>query len=282
MPHPFRYRLAGALCAGLLLLAGCGTSHDKGQGVLGSMQGLPGTGGSAGVGLPGGSPTPGATASSGSPGSPGGTGTPTTTPTSAPPSPSPSASTPYPSDYAVAILDAWAKHNLVRLTLLTNATDAAQFLTIGDPDRHWTAATGAGGAAGSTYPAFYNANGDWLVLKLNDADLAGHIFHAGRLYTWDPISFPNAATAYAKEFVDGWINGNKARMTKLSSTTITNYFLTLTAPDFSYTLGSPDSGAGHTHVEVSEASVSLDTALSMVLSTLGHAHAIDGCTPGCP
>jgi len=280
MPHPLRARLAGVLCAGVLLLAGCGTSHGKGQGVLGGMNVPPGAGASAGVGLPGTSPTPGATGSTGSPGGTGGTGTPTTSTTTGTPTTQTSASTPYPSDYAAAILDAWAKHNLVLLTLLTDTLDATQLLTVGDPDRHWTAVPADAGA-GSTFAAFYNANGDWLVLKLNNADLAGHLFHAGRLYTWDPISYPKVATGYAKEFVDAWINGNKARMTKLSNTAITNYFLTLTPPDSSYTLGSPDSGVGHTHVEVSEASVSLDTALSMLLSTLGQAHAIDGCTPGC-
>jgi len=280
MAHAYRIRRAAALCAGVLLvLAGCGTAHDKGQGELGGVRVTPGLGGSAPAAQPSGiSPSPGQTPPTGS-GTPGpGQSTP---PASGPPSASPTETTPYPSDYAAAILDAWAKHNLVLLTLLTDPLDASHLLAIGDPDRHWTPVPGAAGAAGSTYASFYNANGDWLVLRLDDTSLAARLFHAGRLNTWDPISYPNVAKAYAKEFVDGWVNGNKARMTKLSSAAVTNYFLTLATPDFSYTLGTPDSGTGHTHVPVTEASVSLDTALSMLISALGQAHAIDGCVPGC-
>ncbi len=274
-PQPIRravaLRLAGAaLCASALLLAGC-ASTTNGNGVLGNTQNSQGTGGAAPVAGP-------------SAGSSGGASSGPSTPATAPATPSTPATsapaTPYPSDYAQAILNAWASHSLGRLTLLMDATDANHLLSFGDPDRHWTSVPG-GGAAGSTYAQFYNNSGDWLVLKINDNDLAAKTYHAGRLSTWDPISYPTDATAYTKEFVNGWIDGNKARMTKLSSASVTSHFLGLTTPDASYTVTILDGTMGHQHVEVTDASASLDTTLTIADPLLGSAHAIETCTPGC-
>ncbi len=298
MPHPRSIRrtvvparrlhpAVAALCAGALLLAGC-ASATTGNGVLGSTLNSQGAGGAAPVAGPSGAPSVGASggASGGPSGVPStptsGPSTPSTTPAT-PSTPATSApATPYPSDYAQAILSAWGSHDLVRLTLLMDAADATHLLTLGDPDRHWTAVPG-GGTTGSTYAQFYNNNGDWLVLKLNDNDLLSKLFHAGRLNTWDPISYPNDATAYAKEFVDGWIDGNQARITKLSSSAVTSYFLTLTTPDSSYTAGPAPGGgtAGHQHIEIKDAGTSLDTTLTIADQSLGGAHAIEDCTPGC-
>lgn len=269
-----RLRLAGAaLCASALLLAGC-ASANTGNGTLGNIQNAPGPGGTAPVAGLSGAPSAGATST------PAATSTPTATPSTPATSAAPP---PYPSDYAQAILAAWAAHSHARLTLLMNATDATHLLAIGDPDRHWTSVMGAGGAAGSSYPTYYNNSGDYLVLQLNNQDLATRTYHAGRLNLWDPITYPNDASAYTKEFVNGWINGNKARMIKLSSASVTSQFLALTTPDFSYTMGAAPGGsdAGHEYIEVKEASVSLDATLKVADPLLGGAHAIEACYSGC-
>jgi hypothetical protein len=54
-----------------------------------------------------------------------------------------------------------------------------------------------------------------------------------------------------------------------------------TKPDMGYTVGTPDGTAGHTHIEVTEASASFDVTFRLVDQTLGSANAIQGCDSGC-
>ncbi len=186
----------------------------------------------------------------------------------------------YPSDYFAAILAAWKAHDTAYLTLLTNASTASQLYGFGNINQTWTG-TGANGAAGSTYEQFFNTAGDWLTLRTTNQETSAKHWHAGGVSAWDQMTFPTDPATYVKHFVDAWINGNTARMKLLSSTSLTSQFTAMsTKPDFDYTT-TTDGAAGHTYVEVKEASAGIDFTLAVVNQTLGHEHAIESCYSGC-
>ncbi len=251
--------------AATVMMAGCGSSAPSGTGALASTSE---------------SPMPGASASA----SPAGSATPTatSTPTSGAATKT-STATPYPSNYAQAILNAWKAKDSARLTLLTSSTTAHHMISgLGSVNQHWTHIRDDG-AMGSTYASYYNSAGDLLVLRLVNATMAAHKYHAGTLDTYDKMSYPSDPTAYVKKFVDGWIDGNVARMRLLSGSGVTNHFLTLTTPDSSYTVGpAPQGGAAGTDpIEIKEASVSLDQTVKVAFPVLGGPHAIEDCLPTC-
>ena len=240
-------------------LTGAGTSGQPGVGAPGA--------GSSATGLP-------ATPIASTPATGGGSGSGSTTGGTP-------ATHPYPSDYFGAILTAWNNHDTAYLTLLTSTATRNQLYGLGNINKHWTLVSSEG-AMGSSYGSFYNAGGDWIVLRtINDAT-SQHQWHAGTVQTWDVMTFPHDATTYVKHFVDAWINGNQARMTLLANASITSTFMAMSnKPDFSYTTGTPDGTAGHTHIEVTEPSLSIDFDLAVVNASIGLHHAIDACDLGC-
>ncbi|HEY7176330.1 MAG TPA: hypothetical protein VH442_15550 [Micromonosporaceae bacterium] len=251
--------LPGMVAAAALALSVAACNHAAtGTGVLGAAS----------------NPSPGFGAVSGAPSS--GATTPTATPTK-----TGATARPYPSDYARAILTAWSAHDTSYLTLLTGTSTKNQLYGIGTVDQHWTLANSQG-ASGSSYSAFFNRDGDWLVLRTINAQTAAHQWHAGSVQTWDKISYPTDATAYVTYYMNAYIDGNTARMTKLGTQTMTTHFVGLASkPDSGYALGAAEGTAGHTHIEVTEASVSFDVTFRLANQTLGQAGAIEGCDSGC-
>jgi hypothetical protein len=259
--------LLGAVVATGALVACNQSAKAGGHGVFGAApNGSPGVGAASGIG-----------SAPASPGSSAGTATavPGHHATSAP------ASHPYPSDYARAILTAWAAHDTSYLTLLTNGSTKTQLYGYGSLDQHWTLASSQG-ATGSSYASFFNRDGDWIVLRSINEQTATHQWHAGSIQTWSKISYPSDPTAYVKYYMDAYVDGNAARMTKLGSQAMTTHFIGLSSkPDSGYSIGTPDGTAGHTHIEVTESSVSFDVVFRVVDQDLGLAGAIEGCDSGC-
>jgi hypothetical protein len=259
--------LLAAVVAMIGLVACSHSAKANGHGVFGAApNGSPGVGAASGIG------SAGASAGSSS-------GTPTTSTgnhaSSAPPSRA------YPSDYLRAILTAWGAHETSYLTLLTNNSTKNQLYGYGSLDQHWTLASGQG-ATGSSYASYFNRDGDWIVLRSVNAETAAHQWHAGSVETWSKISYPSDPTAYVKYYMDAYVDGNSARMTKLGNQTMTTHFTGLSSkPDSGYTVGTPDGTAGHTHIEVTESSVSFDVIFRLVNADLGQSGAIEGCDSGC-
>jgi len=259
--------LLGAVVAGSVLVACNQSAKASGHGVFGATpNGSPGVGAASGIGSAG--------ASAG-----GTTGSPTASPShhasSAPPSHA------YPSDYARAVLTAWGAHDTSYLALLTNTSTTNQLYGYGSLDQHWTLASSQA-ATGSSYASFYNRDGDWIVLRSVNEQTAAHRWHAGSVETWSKISYPSDPTAYVKYYMDAYVDGNAARMTKLGNQPMTTHFIGLSSkPDSGYTLGTPDGTAGHTHIEVTESSVSFDVIFRVVNQDLGQTGAIEGCDSGC-
>ena len=261
--------LAAVAATGVLV--GCAHEAKAGQGSFGAApNGSPGVGAASGIGSAGSSPGASTESATGGP-------TPSTShhASSAPPSHA------YPSDYARAILTAWGGHDTSYLTLLTNTSTKNQLYGYGSLDQHWTLASSQG-ATGSSYASFFNRDGDWIVLRSINAQTAAHQWHAGSVDTWSKISYPSDPTAYVKYYMDAYVDGNAARMTKLGNQTMTTHFAGLSSkPDSGYTLGTPDGTAGHTHIEVTESSASFDVIFRLANQSLGQAGAIEGCDSGC-
>jgi hypothetical protein len=248
-----------AATAALMLLTGCASnSKPNGGGQLGQVSGPVTTPGGTGGGTP----------------STGPTNTPTITPTT--PHTPPPASHAYPSDYAKEILLAWAARDRSYLTLLTDTSTANQILGWGNINTHWTLINGEG-AAGSNYATYYNNGGDYIVIRTVNDLVSRHQWQAGSIQTWDQMTFPVDATQYTKELVDGWISGNKARMSFLGSTALTTTLLGLTTPSTGYSIPTPTS----TSVEIKDPTTGLDAVLALDATKLGHQHAITGCISGC-
>ncbi|HEY1488284.1 MAG TPA: hypothetical protein VGF84_19405 [Micromonosporaceae bacterium] len=256
----------GAAAIGVILalaLAACSSSSTGGAGGLsaGSAGSAPAsTGPSTGSGAP---------------------TVPATAPATPPASVAPSTH-PYPSDYAGAILAAWKAHDTAYLTLLTNSTTATKLYGYGNINQVWTRSPGSG-AAGHTYWQAYNQAGDWIVLRTPNLLPSQHQWHIGEVYTWDQMTFPNDPVQYVKRFVNGWLDGNVARMKLLSSTTLTTQIQGLsTQPEPGYfTVTDTGGAAGHSYVEVKDATVSFDITLQLVNANVGHHNAIESCYAGC-
>ena len=102
-----------------------------------------------------------------------------------------------------------------------------------------------------------------------------------------------ASVAIGNNFVGGPVASQGTNHVKITvpvgllasanlSRTLTNTFLAMSnKPDFDYTAGAPDGIAGHTHVQITEPSKSVDFTLAVVNAQLGHHQAIDGCDSGC-
>ena len=263
--------VGGAMVA---LLAGCSGGKAAGTGALGN--GAP----SPVAGSPSTAPSPTDTAASpgatsaptgGSTGGGGGGGGGTTAP----------ASHPYPSDYPGAILSAWANHDSAYLAQLTSSSTAAAIHGYGNINTHWTLII-SDGAAGSTYSTYYNSAGDLIILRVSNAAVGGHQWHAGSVQTWDPMTFPASAGAYTKKYVDAWIAGNKARLGLLGTSGMITLLSEKTTPTADYTLGAPfSSDPGSAEVEIKDATTSLDISVIIDTTKLGHQHAIGGCDIGC-
>lgn len=154
------------------------------------------------------------------------TNAPTTPATTAPPAPPT-----YPATaraYAEAILTAWRLKQQSRLADLTTAQVEEQIIEIpGPPNQQWVYQT-CDGAAGSSYCAFVNVEGDVITLRISNQFLGKP--DAATEVKLDLTVYAPKATDYVKSFVEAWRNGNTRRMLALSSQGEVDYFTHYTPP----------------------------------------------------
>jgi hypothetical protein len=119
-------------------------------------------------------------------------------------------------------------------------------------------------------------------LRMIDDDVSQHHWHAGSVFSWDPMTFPASATTYAKNYVNAWIAGNTIRMNLLGTTALTGIYQGMATPTTSFTVSAPiNNGSGEVEVEIKDSTTHLDTSVIIHTASLGHAHAIGGCDIGC-
>lgn len=128
-----------------------------------------------------------------------------------------------PQEYAEATVAAWAAPDLIRLSELATAElhDALVELP-GPPDPAWTfircavnVRDGKTADPASSDCAFYNTDGDYLVLTVGHRGLGGP--QAALTMAFDATEYPDAdAVAYLEAFVAAWLDGNRARMAALA------------------------------------------------------------------
>ena len=192
-------RTIGASLVALFILAACGTV-------------------STGSAAPTNSVTPTARATP--------TGT-TPAPTTRPPNPAgyPAAAR----GYAEAVLAAWTLQQTGRLADLTTPPALQQLGQVtGEVDPNWIFQQ-CDGAAGSSYCAFANGDGDVVTVRVLN-QYVGQA-HAASEVKLDRTVYPADAKEYVKSFVEAWRNGNVKRMLALSGQSEVDYFRHYTPPD---------------------------------------------------
>jgi hypothetical protein len=132
-------------------------------------------------------------------------------------------------DYGLAMLAAWSAKNKSRIDLLAVQAAALQAggMTPG-PDSQWTYLSCTDKPDNKAECRYRNAHGDDATLMLVKSQLGRTAavldFHA------DKTAYPTEAGAYVSTFMLAWDAGNKPRMTRLSSSTVVNFFNGKTPP----------------------------------------------------
>jgi hypothetical protein len=172
---------------------------------------------------------------------------------------------------------AWTNHKDSRLADLTTDDAGASITTLpAGIDTHWHY-NRCDGAAGSTFCAYDNNNGDRVELHLDNATV-GHP-DAVIEFKYDPTVYASDPDTYVNAFMQAWKDGNVRRMQALSSAQVTSYFTHYTPQDTWHL--TDDSGAGHAHVTIANDDGFMQT-VDVVTLTLGQAHAIAAvCNPLC-
>jgi hypothetical protein len=196
-------------------------------------------------------------------------GPPTSTP--APPAPPPVTYPKTARAYAEAVLAAWGQKQQDRLTALTNAQVYEQIVEIpGPPNMTWTYVQ-CDGAAGSSYCAFYNGDGDDIVLRLTNERL-------GKAHAASEVRFnlfPDDGVEYVRQFVQAWTLAHKPRMLKLAVPDVVNAVVEIAAAPKNPKYATPEGGGGLLVVRITnDEGFSLDLHVGTTL--LGHPHAIVG------
>lgn len=134
--------------------------------------------------------------------------------------------------YAEAVLAAWKNKQAATLGDLTTAMVQEQILEIpGPPPQDWTHIR-CDGAAGSSFCAFYNSDGDEITLRISN-QLVGQA-HAATQVIFDVPEYPSDGIDYVKAFVAAWKNSNTPRMLLLSKPEVVNQLGTAPAANPTY------------------------------------------------
>jgi hypothetical protein len=222
-----------------------------------------------------GTPNPSASASASASSSPSPGASPSTA-TSKPPS--------YPTnakDYAIATATAWAsgggRSNPERFAQLATEGAMLQVETWKGIDGHWGYIS-CDGTAGSSHCLFRNYNGDELTITIVNQYLGQP--HAATEMLIDKTLYSTDATAYARNFMLAWVNGNTPRMLALSSQSVVDKTKTLTAISSSTTIAS--GAAGSTYVKFEGLGPDLGRGLTIRVEnlSLGKRSAIKCITDG--
>lgn len=176
-------------------------------------------------------------------------------------------------DYAQVTVAAWAAPDPIRLAELAAPDVHAEIIELpGPPHPDWTFVHCAAGEDGSDC-AFYNADGDELVLTV-DLELLGGP-RAAIAASFETTSYPADVVAYVETFVAAWQDGNVPRMHNLAVAAVVEVFVELNdadpgRPEVAYDVG--DTVDEQTRVVLTVAGQELSTQVSTAL--LGEQHAI--------
>lgn len=188
----------------------------------------------------------------------------------------------YPSSaksYAQSLLSAWGSKNFTRLDQLAIQSAVQQVKDNGYPDKNWTYISCS--TPDSTYSEclFRNAHGDEVVVKMTTTQLGHPTAVTEALLS--KTTYSNSAGDYVGAFIYAWQQGNTQRMTRLATSTVTNYFKGKTAPAAYST--NTEGTAGHTKVIITELGGSGGSWIfNVVNESLGKSHAISElCQPTC-
>ncbi|HEY8473910.1 MAG TPA: hypothetical protein VIL37_14910 [Natronosporangium sp.] len=214
--------------------------------------------------------------------SPGPAPTPPPTPTTTPsPSLTPvdaSQPQPFPStpqEYAELTVAAWAAPDLIRLGELTTPAVRDELVELpGPPNPSWSF-IGCQTGADSSECAFYNQDGDQLVLTVDHAGLGGP--RATIATAFEATEYPADVEAYLAEFIAAWQAGNLARMANLAVATVVEALSGSAPPagaEPSFEVGETTNGLVAVTVTIDGQRV--DTRLTVAL--LGDQHAIRAAT----
>jgi len=172
-------------------------------------------------------------------------------------------------EYGIQTCAAWVAGDTERVRELTTPDAAARLAAAREyADPSWQYTTGEGGM-GSQYCSFHDNRGYGVVMRIR-ADLLGGK-HAVIDLQFDPMEYPNAATAYVDQFVRSWVGGDQARMGELAVSDVVSYCLRYTPPK-TWTLTS-DHTLGHTVVRVADGS-GFDETMQVTNQLLGQPHAV--------
>lgn len=164
-------------------------------------------------------------------------------------------------EYAHAAVTAWAAPDLLRLADLTTAEVHEEIIELpGPPDQTWAFLQCDDEDPGWAC-AFYNTDGDYLVLTL-DPDRLGEP-RAVVDFAFEPTTYPTTAREYAEAFITAWQTGNRARMAALATPEVIRALDRLTpAPATGYELDEGDDPLVGVVVEFAEAEITLQLSLA--------------------
>jgi hypothetical protein len=129
-------------------------------------------------------------------------------------------------DYAQLTVAAWAAPDPIRLGELTTPDVREQIIALpGPPNPDWTFVRCVREQDSGSDCAFYNADGDELVLHV-DHDLLGGP-GATTAARYEVTSYPDEVVPYLETFVAAWQAGNVARMRNLAVAAVVEVFVEL-------------------------------------------------------
>jgi hypothetical protein len=180
--------------------------------------------------------------------------------------------------YAQSLLSAWAGKNFGRLDQLAIQSAVQQIKDNGYPNSVWTFIK-CDNDGSATSCLFRNAHGDEVIVKMMNNQLGHPTAVTEALLS--KTTYANDAGGYVGQFIYAWQQGNKQRMIRLANSTVTNFFLSKSAPTSSM-VTSTDNTAGHTKITISVDGGTASYTFNVANQYLGKAHAIEGlCNPGC-
>jgi hypothetical protein len=186
-----------------------------------------------------------------------------------------------PQEYAEVTVGAWAAPDLIRLAELATPEVHTEIVEMpGPPNLSWSfVACADDEPAGRSDCAFYNVDGDYLVLTIAHELLGGERAATGMEF--EAISYPDDEVAYVETFVAAWQTGNQARMGALAVPDAVEAYAELPPPEPTTEVRYDTGESTDTETEVLVTIDGADPAevtFSVNSTLLGEAQAIRGAT----
>jgi hypothetical protein len=187
-----------------------------------------------------------------------------------------------PQEYAEVTVGAWAAPDLIRLADLATPEVHSEIVEMpGPPNLDWTfVACADDEVTGRSDCAFYNADGDYLVLTIEHQLLGGERAATGMEF--ETTSYPDDEVAYVETFVAAWQAGNQARMRALAVADAVEAYAALPPPEqtteVKYEIGESTDSEAEVLVTIDGGGDPAEVTFSVNTTLLGEAQAIRGAT----